>query len=71
MAALCNDLLDVGAVRAEVDKREAEGHFIAGRGGEGGAFAMRSAEERAKRQAVGDQACIHCQHCMTPYQILF
>lgn len=51
--AVCNDLLDTRPVRAEIDRREAAGQVIAGRGGEGGAFPMRSVEERRKRSAPG------------------
>jgi hypothetical protein len=49
---LCNDLLDVRSVRAEVDRREAGGQWTAGAFGEGGAFEMRPAEERAKGRAA-------------------
>ncbi len=42
----------VRSVRAEVDRREAAGQFVAGRGGEGGANPMRSPEERVERQKL-------------------
>ena len=44
-----NDLLDISSVRHEIDKREAAGQWVAGKGGVGGSFPMRSADERARR----------------------
>ena len=55
---LCNDLLDTRPVRAEIDRRELAGQVISGRGGEGGAFAMRTAEERKKRISAEHQASL-------------
>ena len=37
-------------MRGEIDRREAAGQFVAGRGGTGGAHAMRTPEERVRRQ---------------------
>ena len=48
LAALCNYLLDTHPIRREIDRREGEGQWVAGKGGEGGAFAMRTDEERTK-----------------------
>lgn len=42
--------VQVRSVRGEIDRREAAGQFVAGRGGGGGAHAMRTPEERARRQ---------------------
>lgn len=42
----------VRSVRAEIDRREAAGQFVAGRGGAGGANPMRTLEERAKRSSL-------------------
>ena len=36
-------------MRHEIDKREAAGQWVAGKGGAGGSFPMRSEEERARR----------------------
>ena len=44
--------LQVRSVRAEIDRREAAGQFVAGRGGEAGANPMRTPEERAERQKL-------------------
>ena len=52
LAVLCNDLLSTAPIRTEIDKREADGHLISGRGGEGGAMPMRSREEREQRQSL-------------------
>ena len=53
--SLVNDLLDISSVRHEIDKREAAGQWVAGKGGAGGSFPMRSEEERARRaDAVSD-----------------
>jgi hypothetical protein len=41
LARLCDDLLDSGAIRAEIDRREAGGYMHAGKGGAGGVFAMK------------------------------
>ncbi len=49
LAQLCDNLLDLRTIRNEIDRREAEGHWVAGYGGEGGIFPMRSPEERARR----------------------
>lgn len=62
LSQLCNDVLDIGSVRGEfgeIDRREAEGHWVAGRGGEGGAFAMRSLESRARRAEAGSDAEVY------------
>ena len=39
-------------MRAEIDRREAAGQFVAGRGGQAGANPMRTPEERAERQKL-------------------
>ena len=49
LVSLVNDLLDISSVRHEIDKREAAGQWVAGKGGAGGSFPMRSEEERARR----------------------
>jgi hypothetical protein len=54
LSTLTGYLLDVRSVRQEIDRREMCGQFVAGRKGEGGAFAMRSLEERAKRAAAAN-----------------
>lgn len=53
MDAMAGYLLDVRSVRREVDRREACGQWVAGSSGEGGAFAMRTPEEKARRVAAG------------------
>ncbi len=52
LSVLTGYLLDVRSVRHEIDRRETCGYWVAGAQGEGGAFAMRSAEERAQRAAA-------------------
>ena len=42
----------VRSVRAEIDRREAAGQFVTGRGGAGGAAPMRTPEERAVRSSL-------------------
>ncbi|KAL3131285.1 hypothetical protein ABBQ38_000578 [Trebouxia sp. C0009 RCD-2024] len=56
LLSLVNDLLDISSVRHEVDKREAAGQWVAGRGGAGGSFPMRSEEERARRAGADSDA---------------
>ena len=56
LATLCDDLLDTGTIRNEVARREGEGEWHTGRGGEGGAYAMFLAEEKAVRRAAIDRA---------------
>ena len=51
LSRLCDHLLDCVTVRAEVDRRENEGMFVAGKGGAGGAFPVLTPEERAKAEA--------------------
>ena len=53
LAQLCDNILDLRTIRNEIDRREAEGHWVAGHGGEGGIFPMRSPEERARRNDPG------------------
>ena len=76
MASMAGYLLDVRSVRREIDRREACGQWVAGKMGEGGAFAMRTPEEKARIAAAGsdDEVCpwqlstVQCQlllHC--PY----
>lgn len=52
LSVLTGYLLDVRSVRQEIERREACGQWVAGANGEGGAFAMRSAQERAQRTAA-------------------
>jgi hypothetical protein len=47
LARMCEDLLNSGLARTELDKREGAGMFHAGRGGAGGAFAMTEAAAAA------------------------
>ena len=56
-----NDLLDISSVRHEIDKREAAGQWVAGKGGAGGSFPMRSEEERAKRAEASSDAEVSSQ----------
>ena len=51
LSRLCDNLLDMPTIRAEVDRREAQGEFITGKGGCGGAFAIMTKEERARAEA--------------------
>jgi hypothetical protein len=41
LARLCDDLLNSGPIRSEIDRREAAGCHHTGRGGMGGFWAMR------------------------------
>ncbi|KAA6424010.1 MAG: enhancer of isoform C [Trebouxia sp. A1-2] len=56
LVSLVNDLLDISSVRHEIDKREAAGQWVAGKGGAGGSFPMRSEEERARRADADSDA---------------
>ncbi|KAK9868990.1 hypothetical protein WJX84_004562 [Apatococcus fuscideae] len=49
LAQLCDNLVDLRTIRNEIERREAEGQWVAGFRGEGGIFPMRSLEERARR----------------------
>ncbi|KAK9838020.1 hypothetical protein WJX74_009849 [Apatococcus lobatus] len=49
LAQLCDNLLDLRTIRNEIERRETEGHWVAGHGGEGGICPMRTLEERARR----------------------
>lgn len=49
LAQLCDNLLDLRTIRNEIERRETEGHWVAGRSGEGGICPMRTPEERARR----------------------
>lgn len=62
LVSLVNDLLDISSVRHEIDKREAAGQWVAGKGGAGGSFPMRSEEERAKRAEAGSDAEVSSQN---------
>jgi len=64
LVSLVNDLLDISSVRHEIDKREAAGQWVAGKGGAGGSFPMRSEEERARRADADSGAEV----IMTIYQ---
>ena len=67
MHAMAGYLLDVRSVRREVDRREACGQWVAGSSGEGGAFAMRTPEEKARRAAAGsdDEVCLSPLLCLS------
>ena len=64
IAAMAGYLLDVRSVRREVDRREACGQWVAGNRGEGGAFAMRSAEEAARRADAGSDDEVRPPSCL-------
>lgn len=66
LETLANDLLGTQWVRADLDQREADGQLVSGRGGEGGAFAMRprSAEERQDSGGDGDGNTDICVLCL-------
>lgn len=55
LATLTNDMLEVKKIRKEIERREAHGQFVAGYRGEGGAYPMRTEEERARRAAASLQ----------------
>ncbi len=59
MDAMAGYLLDVRSVRREIDRREACGQWVSGSSGEGGAFAMRTPEETARRAAAGSDDEVH------------
>ena len=65
MVSLANDLLDIYSVRDEIQKREAAGQWVAGKGGAGGSFPMRSEEERARRANAGSDAEVCLTLCWT------
>ena len=65
LLSLVNDLLDISSVRHEIDKREAAGQWVAGRGGAGGSFPMRSEEERARRAGADSDAEVTSLFCLT------
>ena len=64
MDAMAGYLLDVRSVRREIDRREACGQWVSGSSGEGGAFAMRTPEEKARRAAAGsdNEVCSASSH---------
>lgn len=71
LLSLVNDLLDISSVRHEIDKREAAGQWVAGRGGAGGSFPMRSEEERVRRANADSDAEVYpSPPPTTPHQIL-
>lgn len=51
LSRLCDHLMDSTTIRAEIDRREAGGEFVSGKGGEGGAFAIMTPEEKARAEA--------------------
>lgn len=65
LVSLVNDLLDISSVRHEIDKREAAGQWVAGKGGAGGSFPMRSEEERARRVDADSGAEVSMFHVCT------
>ena len=57
LTRLCDHLLDCLTIRAEIDRREASGQLVAGKGGMGGAFPLQTAEERKiAEEKVGGRA---------------
>lgn len=60
LSRLCDHLLDCLTIRAEVDRREAAGEMVAGKGGAGGAFPIMTEEERkAAEEKVGGRGGQH------------
>ena len=57
LCSLCTDLLDLNTVKAEIDRREQRGQFVAGKGGIGGANPVRTDAQRVKRMAPRSQVC--------------
>jgi len=55
LARLCENLVDCTTIRAEIDRREANGEFIAGKGGEGGAFPMMTPVQKARADAMAKE----------------
>ena len=51
LKTMCDHLIDRPSVRAEIDRREAEGEMFAGMGGRGGAFPMMTEQEMASANA--------------------
>ena len=51
LSRLCDHLLDCTTIRAEIDRREEDGEFVTGKGGEGSAFAIMTAEDKRKAAA--------------------
>ena len=66
LLSLVNDLLDISSVRHEIDKREAAGQWVAGRGGAGGSFPMRSEEERVRRATADSDAEVQIPSLLPP-----
>ena len=64
---ICDDLLSTAPIRSEIDRREAAGQLVAGKGGEGGAMPMRTTEERSQRQSAVESRVvrfgIHLRQC--------
>lgn len=56
MAALCDGLLDTVGIRGEIDRREAQGFWVAGAGGIGGAFPMHVRKAKSGRAAAAKAA---------------
>ena len=57
LCSLCTDLLDLNTIKAEIDRREQRGQFVAGKGGIGGANPVRTDAQRVKRMAPRQQVC--------------
>ena len=57
LCSLCTDLLDLNTIKAEIDRREQRGQFVAGKGGIGGANPVRTDAQRVKRMAPRPQVC--------------
>lgn len=62
LARLCDDLLNTGAIRAEIDRRETTGCAHAGKGGAGGAFPVRTKDQSPEQPVSCDAAtCSFCK----------
>ena len=57
LCSLCTDLLDLNTIKAEINRREQRGQFVAGKGGIGGANPVRTDAQRVKRMAPPPQVC--------------
>ncbi|GAB4819339.1 hypothetical protein N2152v2_006385 [Parachlorella kessleri] len=65
LSRLCDHLLDCPTIRAEIDRREREGQWVAGQGGQGGAFPILTPEQRKKAEKKAEtdanaDCCVLC-----------
>lgn len=61
LKTMCDHLVDRPSVRAEIDRREAEGEIFAGLGGRGGAFAMLADQDAAPEGVdTNTEKCVLC-----------